>query len=137
VNWLCYILRCADDTLYCGITNDLDKRLAAHNAGTASKYTRTRLPVELVFAAPCADRSAASKREMEIKSLKRAEKLVLIQLRHLTDLVFRRRSGFDPERSLSLSTSNGRFSAFPDTGDFLKRRLVYPVWMSAYKISNR
>ena len=79
MNWLCYILRCADDTLYCGITNDLDKRLAAHNAGTASKYTRTRLPVELVFAAPCADRSAASKREMEIKSLKRAEKLVLIQ----------------------------------------------------------
>ena len=79
MNWLCYILRCADDTLYCGITNDLDKRLAAHNAGTASKYTRARLPVELVFAAPCADRSAASKREMEIKSLKRAEKLVLIQ----------------------------------------------------------
>ena len=58
---------------------DLEKRLAAHNAGTASKYTRTRVPVELVFAAPCADRSAASKREMEIKSLKRAEKLVLIQ----------------------------------------------------------
>ena len=79
MNWLCYILRCADDTLYCGITNDLEKRLAAHNAGTASKYTRVRLPVELVYAAPCADRSAASKREMEIKSLKRAEKLVLIQ----------------------------------------------------------
>ena len=79
MNWLCYILRCADDTLYCGITNDLEKRLAAHNAGTASKYTRVRVPVELVFAEPCADRSVASKREMEIKSLKRAEKLVLIQ----------------------------------------------------------
>src|SRR3990167_7202528 len=77
--WFCYLLRCADDTLYCGITNDLEKRLAAHNAGMASKYTRARLPVELVFAAPCTDRSAASKREMEIKSLKRAEKLVLIQ----------------------------------------------------------
>ena len=77
--WFCYLLRCADDTLYCGITNDLDKRLAAHNAGTASKYTRVRVPVELVFAEPCTDRSTASKREMEIKSLKRAEKLVLIQ----------------------------------------------------------
>ena len=79
MNWFCYLLRCADDTLYCGITNDLEKRLAAHNAGTASKYTRVRVPVELVFAESCADRSAASKREMEIKSLKRAEKLVLIQ----------------------------------------------------------
>lgn len=79
MSWLCYLLRCADDTLYCGITNDLEKRLAAHNAGTASKYTRTRLPVELVYAEPCADRSAASKREMEIKALTRAEKLVLIQ----------------------------------------------------------
>ena len=79
MNWFCYLLRCADDTLYCGITNDLEKRLAAHNAGTASKYTRVRVPVELVFSEPCTDRSVASKREMEIKSLKRAEKLVLIQ----------------------------------------------------------
>ena len=79
MNWFCYLLRCADDTLYCGITNDLEKRLAAHNAGTASKYTRAHLPVELVFAAPCTDRSAASKREMEIKNLKRTDKLALIQ----------------------------------------------------------
>lgn len=79
MNWFCYLLRCADDTLYCGITNDLEKRIAAHNAGTASKYTRVRVPVKLVFAESCADRSAASKREMEIKSLKRTEKLVLIQ----------------------------------------------------------
>ena len=79
MNWFCYLLRCADDTLYCGITNDLEKRLAAHNAGTASKYTRVRVPVELVYAESCADRSAASKREMEIKNLKRAEKLALIR----------------------------------------------------------
>ncbi len=79
MNWLCYILRCADNTLYCGITNDLEKRVAAHNAGTASKYTRVRLPVELVFSEPCADRSTASKREMEIKGLKQAQKLELIQ----------------------------------------------------------
>ena len=79
MSWTCYILRCADDTLYCGITNDLDKRLATHNAGTASKYTRVRVPVELVFVEPCTDRSTASKREMEIKKLKRADKLALIQ----------------------------------------------------------
>lgn len=42
MNWVCYLLRCADDTLYCGITNDLAKRLAAHNAGEAAKYTRAR-----------------------------------------------------------------------------------------------
>jgi putative endonuclease len=79
VSWCCYLLRCADDTLYCGITNDLDKRLAAHNAGTAAKYTRTRGPVELAWAEPCADKSAALKREMAIKQLPRAGKLALIE----------------------------------------------------------
>jgi putative endonuclease len=79
VIWSCYILRCADDTLYCGITNDLEKRLAAHNAGTASKYTRARGPVKLVFAEDCADRSAASKRESAIKNLTREKKIVLIR----------------------------------------------------------
>lgn len=78
MTWSCYILRCADDTLYCGITNDLAKRLAAHNAGTAAKYTRTRMPVELVFVEGCADRSAALKRELQIKGLKRPDKLALI-----------------------------------------------------------
>jgi putative endonuclease len=77
MSWVCYILRCADDTLYCGITNDLDKRIVTHNAGTASKYTRARGPVELVFAESCADKSGALKREMEIKSLTRSEKLKL------------------------------------------------------------
>lgn len=76
--WLCYILCCADDTLYTGITNDLDKRLAAHHAGSA-KYTRARGPVELVFVECCADKSFALKREMEIKSLVRPKKLALIE----------------------------------------------------------
>lgn len=78
MSWHCYLLRCADDTLYCGITNDLEKRLTAHNAGTASKYTRARLPVELVFTEPCPDRSAASRRESEIKGLSRKGKLLLV-----------------------------------------------------------
>lgn len=78
MNWVCYLLRCADETLYCGITNDLDKRLAAHNAGTASKYTRARVPVMFAYAEPCADKSAALKREMQIKKLSRSSKLKLI-----------------------------------------------------------
>jgi putative endonuclease len=77
--WLCYILCCADDTLYTGITNDLEKRLAAHNAGTAARYTRGRGPVELVFVESCAGKSAALKREMKIKSLSRTNKLALIE----------------------------------------------------------
>jgi len=77
VSWVCYLLRCADDTLYCGITNDMEKRFAAHNAGTAAKYTRVRIPVTLVYTEACADRSSASKREMAIKKLPRAAKLAL------------------------------------------------------------
>lgn len=73
------MLRCADETLYTGITNDLAKRLAAHHAGTAARYTRARGPVELLFVEGCSDRSAALKREMEIKRLLRTEKLALIE----------------------------------------------------------
>jgi putative endonuclease len=76
--WLCYILCCADGTLYTGISNDLEKRIAMHNAGTAARYTRARGPVELVFAECCADKSSALTREMGIKSLLRTEKLALI-----------------------------------------------------------
>lgn len=75
--WCCYLLQCADNTLYCGITNDLDKRLAIHNAGEGAKYTRGRTPVRLAYCESCADKSAALKRELEIKSLSRTEKLAL------------------------------------------------------------
>ena len=77
-DWLCYMLQCADGTLYCGITTDIEKRLHAHNEGTGAKYTRARRPVALVFHENCADRSSALRREMEIKKLTRAEKLALI-----------------------------------------------------------
>jgi putative endonuclease len=77
--WLCYILLCAGGTLYTGITNDLRKRLLAHNTGTASKYTRAHGPVELVFVECCVDKSSALKREMKIKSLGRTKKLALIK----------------------------------------------------------
>ncbi|MBI3221545.1 MAG: GIY-YIG nuclease family protein [Nitrosomonadales bacterium] len=85
MSWVCYLLRCADDTLYCGITNDLGKRIAAHNAGTAAKYTRSRGPVKLVFMEDCMDRSSASKRELAIKALSRADKLALINLTELPE----------------------------------------------------
>ena len=68
-NWTIYILRCADDSLYTGITTDLDARLAKHNAGTASKYTRAHLPVEVVWTEEAEDESGAKKREVEIKKL--------------------------------------------------------------------
>ena len=72
--WVCYLLGCADGTLYCGITNDMDKRMAAHNAGVGAKYTRGRSPVQLLYAEPCADKSAALKRELQIKRLPRSKK---------------------------------------------------------------
>ena len=73
-----YLLRCADGTLYCGWTIDLDTRLAAHNAGKASRYTRSRRPVELAWSAEQPDRTAARREEARIKALARAEKLALI-----------------------------------------------------------
>lgn len=74
-----YILRCADGTLYTGWTNDLTKRLAAHNAGTGSKYTRSRLPVELAYYEEHDTKQDAMRREWAIKNLTRQEKLTLIQ----------------------------------------------------------
>ena len=77
--WLVYILRCADDTLYTGITNDLSRRCDQHNAGTASRYTRSRHPVVLVYQETQATRSLALKRELAIKALSRKQKELLIQ----------------------------------------------------------
>jgi putative endonuclease len=74
-----YLLRCADDTLYCGWTTDVDRRLAAHRSGTASRYTRSRRPVELAVVIPVADRSAALREEARIKRLTRDAKLQLIE----------------------------------------------------------
>lgn len=76
--WKVYILRCNDGSLYTGITTDIEKRVAAHNAGKGAKYTRSHKPVELVYAEDCADHSDALKREIEIKTLTREEKLKLI-----------------------------------------------------------
>ena len=74
-----YLLRCADGTLYGGYTTDLQKRLAAHNSGKGAKYTRSRLPVELVWWEECPTKQAAMSREWQVKHLTREEKLKLIQ----------------------------------------------------------
>ena len=73
-----YILRCADGTLYTGWTNDLERRLAAHNAGKGSKYTCSRRPVELVYREEWGAKEQAMSRERQIKRLTRSEKLALI-----------------------------------------------------------
>lgn len=73
-----YILRCADDTLYTGWTNSLEKRLKAHNSGKGAKYTKARLPVEIVYFEEFEEKKEAMKREYAIKKLSRGEKLKLI-----------------------------------------------------------
>jgi putative endonuclease len=73
--WKLYILRCGDGSLYTGITTDVEKRLEAHRSGKGAKYTRGRGPLELAYSEECGDHSAALKRELEIKSLSREEKL--------------------------------------------------------------
>lgn len=73
-----YLLRCADGSLYCGWTNDLAARLAAHSGGTGAKYTRGRLPVAFAAAWEAADRGAAQRLEHRVKALTRREKEALV-----------------------------------------------------------
>lgn len=75
--WYVYLLECSDSSLYCGITNDLEKRIATHNSGKGAKYTKVRLPVNLYWYEEQLDRSAASKKEYAIKKLSRQNKLKL------------------------------------------------------------
>lgn len=75
--WYVYILRCGDGTLYTGITDDVEKRLAAHRSGRGAKYTRGRGPLTLLYTEAQKDRAAASRREYAIKALPRREKLRL------------------------------------------------------------
>ena len=76
VGWCVYMLRCVDGTIYTGCTSALSRRLLAHARGSA-KYTRSRLPVELVYCEPVSDRSSALRREAALKKLTRPQKLAL------------------------------------------------------------
>ena len=73
-----YLLRCCDDSLYCGWTTDVERRFEQHAAGTASRYTRSRLPVELAWSRPMPTRGEAMREEIRIKRLPREEKLRLM-----------------------------------------------------------
>jgi len=77
--WYVYILRCADGTLYTGITKDIERRLEQHNAGSASRYTRCRLPVRLEYQENQAGQGTALKREVAIKKITRRQKEMLFQ----------------------------------------------------------
>lgn len=77
--WRVYLLRCADGTLYCGATNDLDRRVAQHNAGKGARYTASRRPVRVVWSEAAQDKGAALRREHHVKSLPRAAKLELVR----------------------------------------------------------
>lgn len=77
--WYLYILRCKDNTLYTGITTDVEKRLEAHRSGKGAKYTRGRAPLELVYRETCGSHSDALKREAEIKKFSRQAKELLVK----------------------------------------------------------
>ena len=76
--WFVYILLCRGETFYCGITDDVQRRLEMHRSGKGAKYTRGRTPVEVVYTEECESYSAALKREYAIKQLSRAQKLKLL-----------------------------------------------------------
>ena len=77
-SWKVYILRCADGTLYTGITDDVPARLRAHRSGKGAKYTRGRTPLKLRYVEACGEKSHALRREIQVKRLPREEKLFLI-----------------------------------------------------------
>ena len=76
--YYCYLLRCVDGSYYCGITNNVDARVLVHNRGKGSKYVRSRLPAVLVYKEECGSKSDALRREREIKSMSRQQKIKLI-----------------------------------------------------------
>ncbi len=78
MSYYVYILRCSDGSLYCGYTNDIKKRVKTHNDGCGAKYTKSRLPAQLVYFEELQTKSDALKREIEIKKLTRPKKLELI-----------------------------------------------------------
>ena len=79
MGWHVYMLKCCDGSLYTGYTDDVERRISVHQRGKGAKYTRSRLPVELVYREKLPDKSAALRREAAIKRLTRQQKLLLVQ----------------------------------------------------------
>jgi putative endonuclease len=86
--WFCYLLECADGSIYTGITTDLVRRVREHNAGTASRYTRGRTPVRLSYWEELSNRGEATRRELHLKALPREEKLALIAGKNISRDLF-------------------------------------------------
>ena len=84
MDWKVYIVKCSDKTFYTGITNNIKLRLETHNLGKGAKYTKSRLPVILVYLERVDDKSNALRREIEIKKLNRSQKINLINSTNLT-----------------------------------------------------
>ena len=84
MGWWVYIVKCSDGTFYTGVSNNLKARIKKHNSGEGAKYTQSRRPVELVYKEKSLDRSRSLKREIEIKKLKKSEKLELIKTLNFT-----------------------------------------------------
>ena len=80
MNWVVYMVKCDDNTIYTGISNNLKKRLDTHKKGNGSKYVRARLPFKLIYTEECQSRSKAIKREIEIKKLDKKNKELLVKL---------------------------------------------------------
>ena len=80
MNWTVYMVRCSDNSIYTGISNNLRKRLEVHSTGNGSKYIRTRLPFKLIYEEECLGRSNALRREIEIKKLTKKNKELLVKL---------------------------------------------------------
>lgn len=89
--WFVYIVETKDDTLYCGISTDVDKRINAHNSGKGAKYTKPeyRRPVKLVYSAEFPDKSSAAKEEWRIKQLSRNDKLKLIEIYRIRERIYK------------------------------------------------
>lgn len=104
--YLVYILRCVDGTLYTGITTDLTRRVAEHNSGKGAKYTRARLPVAPVYWETAPDKSAALRRELDIKALTRPEKLALIEAHQRKGEISMERGRFAPSPSGRMHLGN-------------------------------
>lgn len=81
MTWFVYLVRCADTTLYAGVTTDLDRRVTAHNQGRGARYTRGRGPVHLVWSKNCPSQSEALREEAALKRLTRAQKEALVKSR--------------------------------------------------------
>ena len=79
-NWFLYIVKCSDQTLYTGISTDIERRIKKHNSGKGAKYVRTRLPVQLVYSEVLPGRVEAIKREIEVKTWPKKKKLALFSV---------------------------------------------------------